>query len=455
MKRVFLTIFCAIFALGLFAQKVMIVHKTDGSKIEMPIESVKGFDFLGKAQVNDGDYTQISNMKLHSGVNLDIVFDVDFHAEDPYISAVKVPVYGEDWGILFSTSPNVTVENATLMRLLVADDLAYSMNLANTSLKNILIGETPRLEGLKSWASVDLEYETTYYFRTYVRRPGNDESDVTYFYSTEQSVYTDKPTMAYYGVEVDPALYASGYVMPTDEAWKSFVERFPEFNVAQELYKPSLMIMWNEYLTAERVASLKAQCSTVYGCCDGMLYMLDAIGDDFGQYVLDYCIQPQVMTGYAAEEDVKTAEAVYVACDESWGVPGNGYWEYRNVTATGNPRVIIRFEKPLLANQYYTIEVTFAPDTEKVDTLPSKCNVQLYYTATTGKTVTKALVKNFVTNKPSEATVFSVTTPVIEGFGEAYIEITGKVGSKEGKEFSRILRIAQVKVTYLPAEEED
>ena len=139
MKRVFLTIFCAIFALGLFAQKVMIIHKTDGTKIEMPIESVKGFDFLGKAQVNDGDYTQISNIRLHSGVNLDIVFDVDFHAEDPYISAVKVPVYGEDWGILYSTSPNVTVENATLMRLLVADDLAYSMNLANTSLKNILI----------------------------------------------------------------------------------------------------------------------------------------------------------------------------------------------------------------------------------------------------------------------------------------------------------------------------
>jgi hypothetical protein len=135
-------------------------------------------------------------------------------------------------------------------------------------------------------------------------------------------------------------------------------------------------------------------------------------------------------------------------------VPGNGYWEYRNVTATGNPRVIIRFEKPLLANQYYTIEVTFAPDTEKVDTLPSKCNVQLTYTATTGKTVTKALAKNFVTNKPSEATVFSVTTPVIEGFGEAYIEITGKVGSRE-KDYSRILRIAQVKVTYLPTEEED
>ena len=44
--------------------------------------------------------------------------------------------------------------------------------------------------------------------------------------------------------------------------------------------------------------------------------------------------------------------------------------------------------------------------------------------------------------------------PVIEGFGEAYIEIIGKVGSRE-KDYSRILRIAQVKVTYLPTEEED
>lgn len=453
MKRVFLTIFCAIFALGLFAQKVMVIHKTDGSKIEMPIESVKGFDFLGKAQVNDGDYTQISNIRLHSGVNLDIVFDVVFHADDPYIKGTS---YGTDWGILYSTSPDVDIENGTLIRMSDQHlEQRFVGSLADGSLHNVILGETKKLNDIINSFPVNLEYETTYYFRSYVRRSSNDESDVTYFYSTELSVYTDKPSMAYYGVEVDPALYASGYVMPTDEAWKSFVERFPEFNVAQELYKPALMIMWNEYLTVERVASLKAQCSTVYECCDGMLYMLDAIGDDFGQYVLDYCIQPQVMTGYADEEDIKNAEAVYVACDESWDVPGNGYWEYRNITTTGNPRVIIRFEKPLLANQYYSIEVTFAPDTEKVDTLPSKCNVQLTYTATTGKTVKKALANNFVTNKPSEATVLSVTTPVIEGFGESYIEITGKVGSRENNEFSRILRIAQVKVTYLPTEEED
>ena len=94
------------------------------------------------------------------------------------------------------------------------------------------------------------------------------------------------------------------------------------------------------------------------------------------------------MTGYAAEEDCKRAIIQYVECDESWRIPGNGYWKYSPTTASGNPEVKIRFEKPLLANTAYDIEVTLAPDTEKADTLPSKINVRLSYTGPTGNTKT-------------------------------------------------------------------
>ena len=98
--------------------------------------------------------------------------------------------------------------------------------------------------------------------------------------------------------------------------------------------------------------------------------------------------------------------------------------------------------------------MTFAPDAEKLDTLPSKCDMKLSYTGPTGNAKATTLVKGLVTNKASEATVVSFVIPSIEGFGEAYLELSGKVKSKE-KDYSRILRIAQVKVTYLPVEEED
>ena len=448
MKRVFLTIFCAIFALGLFAQKVMIIHKADGTKLELPIEAIAGFDFQGKAQVNDDDYTQLTNLKLYSGVNLDIVFDVVFHTDDPYIQGSS---YGTDWGILYSTSPDVAIENGTLVPLSDKHlQERFVGDLADGTLHDVLLGESKKLNDITNPSPVDLEFETTYYFRSYVYSSGSNE----YFYSKVQSVYTDNPAMAYYGVEVDPALYPSGYVLPTDEAWESLVERFPQFKVSNGLYKPALTACWNEYLTTERVATIKAQCTTVYECCDGMLYVLDAIDDDFGHYALNYYLEPQVMTGYAAEEDCKRAIIQYVECDESWGIPGNGYWKYSPITATGNPDVTIRFEKPLLANTAYDIEVTFAPDAEKLDTLPSKCDMKLSYTGPTGNAKATTLVKGLVTNKASEATVVSFVIPSIEGFGEAYLELSGKVKSKE-KDYSRILRIAQVKVTYLPVEEED
>ena len=123
MKRIFLAGLCAIFSMGLFAQKALIIHKTDGTRLEIPMEAVKGFDFKAKAIVNDGDYTQIANTTLHSGEQLDITFTAEFHTEDPFISK-ETPCYGENWGILYATTPNVTVENGELLQPAKGHELA-------------------------------------------------------------------------------------------------------------------------------------------------------------------------------------------------------------------------------------------------------------------------------------------------------------------------------------------
>ena len=117
MKRIILTSLCAIFTLGLFAQKALIIHKTDGTKVEIPMSAVQGFAFGGKAIVNDDDYVQLTDVQLHSGVALDMTFGINLHTDDPHLCAVENPQYGEDWGVLYATTPEVTIENGELVVL--------------------------------------------------------------------------------------------------------------------------------------------------------------------------------------------------------------------------------------------------------------------------------------------------------------------------------------------------
>jgi hypothetical protein len=106
-----------------------------------------------------------------------------------------------------------------------------------------------------------------------------------------------------------------------------------------------------------------------------------------------------------------------------------------------------------MANYNYTIEVMFAPDITQTDTLPSKFNLTFEYTSENGKLKRMILGKDLQTNDQL-GTVFTFDSLSVGGFGEAALEIKGRVGSRE-TQYSRILRIAQIKVTPLgPIEEE-
>lgn len=448
MKRIILAGLCALFSVGLFAQKALIIHKTDGTKLEIPMESISGFGFSGKSVVNDDDYTKIAGLALHSGTELNITFSVLFNTDDPYLT-MSEPVYGEDWGILYATSPDVTVENGALLQLTADQQLAVR-NLSNATVE-VLLGESKTFDNIASLETVDLDFETTYYVRSFVRRPANSGIyEETYFYSKEQSIYTDKPTMLYYGAHVNPALYAQGYVMPSDGAWVSLAERYPHLAVGGTCAE-IFIEHWNEYLTSERIASLKPLCTTTYECCDGMLYLLDSISDDFARYAIDLYDDEFTTAGYS--EDCKNTFDTLIECDASWNVSNNRYWEYKPSTPTARPNVIVKLSKPLLADYNYTIEVELAPDVTQTDTLPSKFRVRLEYTDEEGKIRTQTLGNNLLTNDQL-GTIVTFDSLSVGGFGEASLEFSVIVTSRE-KEYSRSLRIAQIKAIPLGPKEEE
>lgn len=440
MKRIFYTALCALMTLGASAQteKVMRVHMTDGTVKEYHVGALRDFSFTGLAVVSDDDYTQISQLDLvmeGDGINFDITANFGF--DDPYITGSR---YGQDWGILYSTSPDVTVENGTLVEL--KSPLTKVDNLSSHSV-SFRFGESVsdrdnhyNDEGVYA----DLEYATTYYFRSFVYRPAiGDLYEEQYFYSAVKSVAVGYPSMGIYGASILPDYVAEkGYVYPSSSAWREFDEQYPYFEYHFDDH-------WNDYLTPERHEALKAQCTTVHECAEGKLYLLDVVGEEFLQYLLDiYATEFVADLQTAVLDEASSTEATYVECDASWGVPGNGYWKY-TAAAKKNPAIELALPKRMMRNYNYKIEITLAPNTEAEETLPSKVSARLC--PISGGTV--ALASKFETSV-SECSVITLEGVKVNDFTEAGVEIESVMnhsnrGGEVGK-FLPILRVAQVKV---------
>lgn len=445
MKRIFYTALCALMTLGASAQteKVMRVHMTDGTVKEYHVGALRDFSFTGLAVVSDDDYTQISQLDLvmeGDGINFDITANFGF--DDPYIIGSR---YGQDWGILYSTSPDVTVENGTLVEL--KSPLTKVDNLSSHSV-SFRFGESVRdwddrynEEGVYA----DLEYATTYYFRSFVYRPAiGDLYEEQYFYSAVKSVAVGYPSMRIYGASILPDYVAEkGYVYPSYSAWSEFDEQYPYF----ECYSNDDIFAahWNDYLTPERHEALKAQCTTVHECVEGKLYLLDTVGEEFLQYLLDiYATEFVADLQTAVLDEASSTEATYVECDASWGVPGNGYWKY-TAAAKKNPFIELALPKRMMRNYNYKIEITLAPNTEAEETLPSKVSARLC--PMYGGTVD--LASKFETSV-SECSVITLEGVKVNSFTEVGVEIESVMnhsnrGGDVGK-FLPILRVAQVKV---------
>ena len=440
MKRIFYTALCALMTLGASAQteKVMRVHMTDGTVKEYHVGALRDFSFTGLAVVSDDDYTQISQLDLvKKGYEINFDITANFGFDDTSITGSR---YGQDWGILYSTSPDVTVENGTLVEL--KSPLTRVDNISSHSV-SFRFGES-----VSDWDDhyndkgvyADLEYATTYYFRSFVYRPAiGDLYEEQYFYSAVKSVAVGYPPMSIYGAYILPDYVAEkGYVYPSSSAWREFDEQYPYFENRFDDH-------WNDYLTPERHEALKAQCTTVHECAEGKLYLLDTIGEEFLQYLLDiYATEFVADLQTAVLDEASSTEATYVECDASWGVPGNGYWKY-TAAAKKNPVIELTLPKRMMRNYNYKIEITLAPNTEAEETLPSKVSARLC--PMRGGTV--ALASKFETSV-SECSVITLEGVKVNNFTEAGVEIESVMnhssrGGDVGK-FLPILRVAQVKV---------
>ncbi len=414
MKRYISIGLCMLFAFNLSAQKALIIHKTDGTKIEIPVEETPRLYTTGKAVVHDNDYVHNHN------VEVDIPHT---YPEKPKVTIIDVlngAVELEAGGICISTSPGVDVEkNDTCILTWEGDFILRTDDIMENTFA--------------------AEYNTTYYVRSYVKFVGQ------YYYSEEYCVYVDHPRMSWYGAEV----YKEGeYIMPTEDAWATFIKEV-DFLKGIKNYKNMLLPLWISYLTPERIEMLKGTCSAVYECCDGVLYQLDTIVDDFAAYILETYNTEMTMIGTTSWEtslsNVTTA-LPYVECEEKWGVPGNGYRVFTGSSAGTQPTVEFILPNPLLAKQKYNIEITIAPDTEEIDTLQSVIKIQM---TSSGGATTKKLNSEQIYTETDKCTVISFDSIAVNGFGEASIGVASNINPvlvKRNK-YSRILRIAQIKVT--------
>ena len=419
MKRYILAAWCIAFSLGLYAQKALIIHKKDGTKIEIPTKGIEGFYFTGKALVRDNDYTQMERYVVHTPNTPTKTLDLSIYF------LVHSGMEFDDIGVCYSTQSGDVSNKASLWG---GDTyIRYDGNVTGSG----------KIYGTDTYYKEihDLEYETTYYCRTYVNYQGN------YYYSDEHSIHTGKPKMGWYGVKVDPADYATtGYVMPSEAAWEKLTATSKLINH----YSDFLIEEWNRCLTSERIEALKPQCKQKLECMDGTIYVLETIDEEFVAHLIALCGGEVNIAGSDAEY-AQTSEPVEVTCGAEWGVPGNMYWEYYPATVTGNPFLTFASPTPLLANYKYKLELVLAPKTEEGEKLPNKFNISF-------ENEERVVLTRNSTNDPTQCTVYTLEVTTTK-FVKSGLIMQGKVGARE-KGFDRILRVAHVKMTPIgPVEE--
>ena len=79
MKRTIIAAWCILFSLGMCAQKALIIHKKDGTKIEFPVKAISDLRFTDKAIIEDNDYTRITHHIVYTPATPDETIDVAFY----------------------------------------------------------------------------------------------------------------------------------------------------------------------------------------------------------------------------------------------------------------------------------------------------------------------------------------------------------------------------------------
>lgn len=413
MKKFIIAIVGLAFTLQMVAQKVLVIHKKDGSSIEVPFGS--NISFTGKAKVNDNEYTRLSNINLVADVN---------EGEKPYLEVSiderGTMTYGnfsptEGKGLLYSTTTGVTIENGK--------------SVVPTAENKVVL--------------TNLEFNTTYYLRSYVTYQGN------VFYSKETPVTTGLPSMSWYGVKADPEKYKrTGYVHPTDVALEALFSKYSDSFESRDsdLRIKMLEEIWLEYLSVNKAEELAAKCSNKLECKDGTIYQLDEIGDDFMMMFDNVEANLKGNEGLIDTLCANYTKIETIVCDASLNVPNNTYYVFEPTTPNARPTIVYLIDRPMLAGRTYEVQITLAPNTYAEEGKPNFLTISHLNGNLTqkGKYSTTSLAKNYETDAVACETLTYTFTPSEFGENAIQIESRGIAALKDKYDLSP--RIASINV---------
>lgn len=420
-KYIIIAVVGMAFALQTMAQKIFVVHKKDGTRIELPVTS--NLHFTGKALVNEDEYTQITDVYVENDVVAGVKPSARITVDKSGLQVNGNIVTTEESGVVYSTTPGVTKENGVKVNHYSGD--MFFMD--------------------------DLDFNTTYYCRSYVVYMGKA------YYSSEQSFTTDLPTLQWHFVDIPASLLAEElYVYPTTEAWEAlFNKYFAYFATNDSTMRDELLQkQWSRFLTLEKAKEFAKQCSQKIECRDGVIYLLDEIRDDFMETFENMECVMYGTVGLITEEMMgnshsKTAAPDTIVCSEEYNVPNDTYYLFKGTTPSVNPFARYSIEPLMLANQEYEVEVIMAPETEveEAQRLPNRIRIQHLNGKVYNSSVEKSNIVERQTDTDAHACTTLTYTIIPEMFGQNAIEIESRVTSSQNdKTHRKALRIAQITV---------
>lgn len=316
MKRYILILACMLVASGIAAQKTMVVHKKDGTKVGINMDGILSVSHFGKSTPADDDYVQI----------LSFTGDKDAH----YITIKKDETLKniEEYGVVWSNLAGVTFDGNGTLALSHNENVYY-------------ISSEPKLF-------------TPYYYRAYIKKAGN------YYYSSEQS-HTFLPFLrdevGYY-----PGYgYAEGYAIPTEDAFTKVAESYGA--EANETIISQLKECWKQWATPKIIAAINKNDAQKVQCEDGTLYKLSTVPENFVTEALgDEGTFNVEIDYFNADYSDRIGVVDTIYCDKSLGLKDNRYLVFQPTTSSMN--LSIGFNMPRnLPGYVQEVYVVFAPET--------------------------------------------------------------------------------------------
>lgn len=205
--------------------------------------------------------------------------------------------------------------------------------------------------------------------------------------------------------------------------------------------------VWLEYLTKEKAEELVAKCPNKLECKDGIIYLLDEIGDDFMTIFDNVEINLKGNEGIVDRLSYNYSEITTVECDPSLNVPNNTYYVFEPIESNPWPNIVYLIDRPMFVGHIYEVQITLAPNTYAEEGKPNHLGIMhLNGNITSGGEYLRTnLVRSCVTNNVTVCETLTYTFSPKE-FGENAIRMSSR--GVETK-YDLAPRIATIKVKSL------